>query len=187
MSELNDAVTPIPNFHFLLDEKLEEECIAYNHENGVKFVPIDFLPARVEALSAGWDVRCADFPEANLFPEQYFKISLGFRVFLPPGWWMKLVPRSSTFTKLHIHALYGVIDESYEGEVFFSGQYCPDRRDDIIANSAYKISFGQRVAQVIPVRRQDMMCTNVSPDYFNKLCNERGALRGSGGFGSTGK
>ena len=188
MQEPNNAVViPIPEFHFLLDEKLEEKCAKYNTEHGTKYVPNDFLPVRAEALYTGWDVRCADYPSIDLRPEHYFKIPLGFKIFLPKGWWMKLVPRSSTFTKGHIQALYGVIDESYEGEVFLSGQYAPDSRDDIVANRPYKICFGDRIAQLIPVRRQNMICTSVSPDYFKMKCDERGALRGAGGFGSTGK
>ena len=72
MSEPSIVVIPIPEFHFLLDETLEEKCIAHNSENGTKYVPRDFLPTRAEVLSTGWDVRCAEFPKVDLRPGNYF-------------------------------------------------------------------------------------------------------------------
>ena len=137
----------------------------------------------------------------ELSPTEYAKISLGLRVFAPEGWWLKLAPRSSTFAKKNLNYLTGTIDQSYEGELLFAVQYLPDQFSfdtDIeqhggdyysastnITNEPLVIPFGERIAQLIPVRRQDMLCESVSNEEFDRLCAERGGARGAGGFGST--
>ncbi len=82
----------------------------------------DFLPTRSDSEASGWDVRCAVPGGFSLEPGQYYKIPLGFRAFSPSGWWAELNPRSSTFIKRHLHALYGKIDETYQinGSFFVS-------------------------------------------------------------------
>ena len=135
--------------------------------------------------SYGYDVRCADPNGIELKPFRYIKIPLGFRAFSPLGWWLRLVPRSSTLIKRRIHALYGVIDESYENEFYFIGQYIPDCYD-ITTNMPKMMGFGERIAQLIPVRREHMNCDLISVSEFAALSEERKANRGEGGFGSTG-
>jgi len=107
-----------PVFKFALTEDLLANC-------GGDLKPDDFLPKRADEDSTGWDVRCADAKGIDLKPECYIKIPLGFRALSPKGWWFKLVPRSSMFIKRHINSLYGTIDETYEGQLFFCGQYLP--------------------------------------------------------------
>ena len=74
-----------------------EEVIEYCKETGED--PNTFLPIRSTDTDTGWDVRCADPNGVELHHGQYGIIPLGFRVFSPDGWWLKLVPRSSTFIK----------------------------------------------------------------------------------------
>jgi dUTP pyrophosphatase len=173
-------------FYFCLDEQLAEKCKLYNEQclEDTKISPGDFLPKRADDLSAGWDVRCAETTE--LIPFRYLKIPLGFKVFVPDGWFLKLVPRSSTFIKRHIHSLYGTIDESYEGMCYYCCQYVPDNDDIIMANSFKEIKFGERIAQIIPEIRYNISCRIASSEKFATLCSERNATRGSGGFGSSG-
>jgi len=175
----------IPEFKFCLEDNIQTLCEEQNEKYGFDYKPNDFVPKKAEELSTGWDVRCAAPDGIVLMPDRYIMIPLGFRMFAPDGWWLKLVPRSSTLIKKHIHALYGTIDESYENQLFFCGQFRPDAYEIISANRLKRIEFGTRIAQVIPERRQEMVCSVISKDEFNILCVGRNASRGEGGFGST--
>jgi len=174
-----------PKFKFCLEDWLPELCEQQSKKYKTDFRPEDFAPTRAESMSVGWDVRCAESDGIILEPSRYIMIPLGFRMFAPKGWWLKLVPRSSTHSKKHIHALYGTIDESYENQLYFSGQFIPDCHEIITANRLKRIMFGERIAQVIPVKRQDMTCSVISRSEFDTLCKKRNGSRGEGGFGST--
>lgn len=175
-----------PKFSFALRENLSLLC----QERSTVELPLTpelFLPTKAESKASGYDVRCA-IPEGILLkPYCYMKIPLGFRMFAPEGWWLQLAPRSGTFIKLHIHALYGIIDETYENEMVFVGQYIPDGCDMLSPGVDPMIKFGERIAQVVPVERQDMEIEGVSNSDIESLYKNRNASRGTGGFGSTGK
>lgn len=171
----------IPEFKFCLDKNLIQHC----NDNGID--PHSFLPTKSDPLSAGWDVKCADPNGVDLIPFHYLKIPLGFRIYIPSGWFLKLVPRSSTFIKRHIVSLYGTIDESYEGFCYYCCHYVPDSDDIVAANTFKKIEFGDRIAQLIPMKRYDIQCLSINEQEFSDLCCSRAAKRGAGGFGSTGK
>lgn len=153
---------------------------------------ISFLPTRATPLATGWDVRAAiKEPGGKLIvsPGSYVKIPLGFRGFCPPGWWFELKPRSSSFTKKFLHCLYGTIDEDYEGEAVFVARYKPEKDYDYIATLLTPrnliIEFGEAIGQIIPIKRQEMIVESVSNEEYDRLCAERNAQRGAGGFGST--
>ena len=146
-------------------------------------IPDHFLPTRGEEKATGWDVKCAT-DETVLRPGQYAKISLGFRMFAPPGWWLELRPRSSSFAKKKLHCLYGVIDEAYEGQMVFACQYIPDISS---LGNDLRIEFGEAIGQLIPIRRQEMVVEKVSDEEYQQLTQQRQATRGTGGFGSTSK
>lgn len=159
----------------------------------------EFLPTRAEPKATGWDVRAAQEDRKPLIikPFQHVKIPLGFRTFCPEGWWLKLHPRSSTFAKKNLHALYGVIDETFEGQMIFACQYIPELHfvqkagslkslktpmaDDLIIN------FGDPIGQLIPGKRQEMEVVEWLNDEYDINCKQRAGQRGSGGFGSTSK
>lgn len=157
-----------------------------------------YMPEKSEKLSTGYDVRNAG-PDIELVPFQKALIPLGFRSFIPEGWYFELYPRSSTFHKKSIHSLYGVIDESYERDWFFACQYIPEKArcknldtdGNIIwynyhSNDCLKIARGDRIAQIILRKRHDFSANNISDEDFEELIKGRGAKRGLGGFGSTG-
>ena len=103
-----------PHFRFCLNTSLKDYCNkknAFEKDLDKHIRPEDFIPQRSEILDAGWDVKCAAYDCITLWPGKYVKIPLGIRVFAPNGWWLRLVPRSSTFIKKHINSLYGTIDE----------------------------------------------------------------------------
>jgi dUTPase len=142
-----------------------------------------FHPQKATEKDTGWDVRSAS-KSITLRPGQYAKISLGFRMFSPAGWWMELRPRSSSFVKKQLHCLYGVIDEQYEAECIFACQYIPDLS---ALGKDLTISFGDAIGQIIPVKRQDMKVEIISNEEYETLCEKRQGTRGAGGFGSTSK
>lgn len=160
----------IPNFRFALNEGLDSS----------------FLPTRGTEKSTGWDVRAAD--TVIIHAGNYAKIDLGFRTLCPAGWWLELRPRSSSFAKKNLHALYGVIDEDYEGKMVFACQFNPNP-NDVVPGTTLSLSIlkGEALGQLIPVRRQEMTVEQVSNEDFARLCKERAYSRGVGGFGSTTK
>lgn len=177
----------LPIYHFALREDLKEDK--------------RFLPARAESAASGWDTRAAmsNHKSLTIEPFEYVKIPLGFRIFCPDGWWLELKPRSSSFAKRNLHALYGTIDSSFEGEAVFACQYIPNKvtvssrlvfqPDEVESeiNSPYlTIEFGDALGQLIPVKRQEFIVAEVSNEQYDAMCKERNGTRGTGGFGSTG-
>lgn len=152
----------IPTFRFALSEGLLDK----------------FLPTKGSEKATGWDVCAAE--TFSIAPGDYVKIPLGFRVFAEDGWWLELRPRSSTFGKKHLHALYGVIDEDYEGQCLFAC-HLPRSEQPLI------IEGGEAIGQIIPVKRQEMLVEKVSNEEYAKLIQQRNFSRGEGGFGSTSK
>jgi dUTPase len=176
------------------DEWLEEDTLPTKYRASMppKAIPIyrfavrdgldsKFVPSQADPDATGWDVRCAESGGVVLEAMQYAKIRLGVRMFAPKGWWLELRPRSSSHFKKNLHCLYGVIDETYENELMFSCQYVPM----VAWTNKMKIEFGERIGQVIPVRKQLMVASEVANEEFDRLCEKRGGKRGTGGFGST--
>lgn len=170
----------IPEFKFALTEVLVDECSRRD-----EFSSKDFLPTRAENRASGWDVRCAEPEGFELIPGCYLKIPLGIHMLAPEGWWLELKPRSSTFTKRHLHALYGTIDETYPGELLFACQYQPDACEIISRGNLRRIEFGDRIGQVIPVRREEMIVSSTTLDNLRSEHARRNSER-TGGFGSSG-
>ncbi len=186
---LNSEVTlEQPNFKFCLRTDLQQQCGIYNltHPDLPPLNGGNFLPNQVDPVATGYDVRSASLEAIMLNPGSYLKIPLGFRMFAPKGWWLQLAPRSSTFMKLNIHPLYGIIDENFENEMMFVGQYLPDQSKLYSANQQNAIHFGDRIAQIIPVKRQSMVVSEVTSDEYQDLIFNRQGTRGEGGFGSSG-
>lgn len=162
--------TKIPTYKFALREDLKDHP--------------EFLPTRAEPFATGWDVRAAqeDRKDIIIKPGEYFKIPLGFCALPPNGWWFSLHPRSSSFVKKHMHNLIGIIDEHFFLGVIAAGQYIPNKFD--INAPDLVITFGEKICQIIPEKRQEMIVQKIEKDEFEKLHSERNTIR-KGGFGST--
>lgn len=150
---------------------------------------------------------------------EYIKIPTGFKILAPEGWWVELKPRSSTFAKKFCHSLYGTIDNGFYNELLFAIQYLPEENlythnhnielktiDDYYNNSTQelsqtqletqylKIDQGEAIAQIIPVRLQNMEVLEISNEEFDaqstiqkeKIKAQFGNVR-DGGIGSTDK
>lgn len=183
----------IPEYKFALREDLKDNK--------------EFLPTKAEPKATGWDVRAAmeDRKPLEIRPLEYVKIPLGIRGFCPEGYWYELKPRSSTFGKKSLHALYGTIDETYEGQLIFACQYIPvvnyynwvyagspalyngvtDWNDYCLKNKL-AIDFGEAIGQIIPVKRQEAIMLEASNEELDAEYKNRNGSRGTGGFGSTG-
>jgi dUTPase len=181
-----DKMSEIPVFKFALREDLKDDK--------------RFLPTRGEPKATGWDVRVALPPgqtELVVQPFDYIKVSLGFRAFCPEGWWLELRPRSSSFAKKNLHALYGVVDETYEGEMVFAAQYVVNVeagdsfqaifRPSLATKPSLTLNHGDSIGQLIPIRRQEMQVEQITNEDYENACKARAGARGAGGFGSTGK
>jgi len=157
--------------------------VKFNLVNDKEKQIFGILPKRAEHLATGYDAfNCG--PDLAIKPFEHVLIPLGFKAFIPEGWWLFLAPRGSTHAKKHLHTLYGVIDEGYEGNWFFSSQYIPIQKvygkDPVL-----KIKYGDAIAQIIVMPRYEMNIVEATDDEFKKLCMGRGAMRKAGAFGST--
>ena len=167
----------IPNFKFCLtDPSLDDS----------------YLPQKSEDLSVGFDLRASE--TVVIKPFETVKIPLGVKCFLPNDYWLDLRPRSSTMAKRNLHCLYGVIDESYEGPILLAATLVKpitiplgsmNNVEYWMEQNSVTIEKGEKIAQLIPVSKQSMNPSLVSQEEFSRLCSERGAKRGAGGFGST--
>lgn len=125
--------------------------------------------------SAGLDLRACVDGDLMIEPGQTVLIPTGMAIHLDdPGFAAMLLPRSGLGHKhgIVLGNLVGLIDSDYQGPLMVS---CWNRSD-----TAYKITVGERIAQmvIVPVMQPE----------FN-LVEEFGDAteRGEGGFGHTGK
>lgn len=176
--------TNTPPYHFAITTEIESRCPFLLGDKQI--LAEDFLPTRTRPKDTGYDVRCAEPEGLELIPGSYFKMRLGFRVYAPEGWWLQLSPRSSTFMNYHVHALYGVIDETYENEMCFVGHYLPDASKLLPSAASMKIAFGQRFAQLLPCPRWTMPVLRCSNEEIEQMYKKRNDSRGIGGYGSSG-
>lgn len=99
-------------------------------------------------------------------------VNTGVILSAPQGWYFTIEGRSSLF-KLGIKPLRGIIDATYCGELMVS-----------LSNESatdFEYDAGDRIAQLVLHKAEDFMIREVeefSPDYN---------IRGTNGFGSTGK
>lgn len=142
----------------------------------------EFLPRKAHKTDTGYDVFCAIENSITIKPFERKLIPLGIKALIPDGWWLELRPRSSSFYKKNLNALYGVIDEQYENEIMFACQYIPQYE-----NAMYlQIDPGDKIGQLVPVPRYDMDVAHVTEEEFSELSKNRAGTRQTGGFGSTG-
>ena len=154
-----------PKFKFALREDLKDMK--------------QFLPTRTTDRSSGWDISCAwdDHKDHTVQPGEFVKIPLGIRCIPDEGYWYEVKPRSSTFVKKHLHALYGTVDNDYRDQLYFCAQY--------MGTEPITLEFGSRIGQIIPVKLQEMTVEEISNADYDKFCKDEVNER-KGGFGSSG-
>ncbi len=129
------------------------------------------VPAYATGGAAGMDVVAAE--ALTLAPGARAAVATGFAIAIPDGYEVQLRPRSGLAIKHGITCLNtpGTIDSDYRGEVKV-----------ILINlgdAPFAIERGERIAQLVPapVQRATLEIVDILDD----------TLRGSGGFGSTGR
>lgn len=130
------------------------------------------LPAYETAYSAGMDLRACLSEEVVLRPLERALIGTGLFIELPAGFEAQVRPRSGLAAKKGITVLNtpGTIDADYRGEIKVILVN--------LSNEAYKISNGDRIAQMIIARHE--RATLVPASELSTT------MRGTGGFGHTG-
>ena len=131
------------------------------------------LPAYATALSAGMDLR-ADLQEPLvLHTLERAMVPTGLHIELPAGFEAQIRPRSGLAAKHGISIVNapGTIDADYRGEIKVILVN--------LSNEPFTVNPGERIAQMVVARHEQVEWEPV------EALEE--SVRGSGGFGSTGK
>ncbi len=138
-----------------------------------KLKPSAKLPSYKTDGASGMDLMAYIDKSIELKPGESCLVPTGLSVAFPKEYEIQIRPRSGLAAKSNISVLNtpGTIDSDYRGEIkvilFNHG------------NESFRINNNDRIAQMIltPVIKMDLEETNELPD----------SIRGTGGFGSTGK
>ena len=131
------------------------------------------LPTKGTAGSAGYDIRARLDEDAVLKPLERRLFKTGIYIEIPEGYEAQMRPRSGLAIRNGVTLVNGVgtIDSDYRGEIMIPlinlGQ------EDVV------IKDGDRIAQMIIARYEDI--------EWDEESGFTGTLRGTGGFGHTGK
>ncbi len=130
------------------------------------------LPRRAHEGDAGLDLHAAD--PATLEPGERATVATGIAVEIPPGFAGLVLPRSGAAARHGIALVNapGLIDSGYRGEVRVL-LLNTDRRE------RFEVGPGDRIAQLVltPVAEPE-------PVEVGELAH---SVRGTGGFGSSGR
>jgi len=129
------------------------------------------LPTYASEHAAGLDIGSAE--DLVLAPGDRHGVATGFAIEIPNGYEVQVRPRSGLALRHGITCLNtpGTIDSDYRGEVKV-----------ILANlgsEPFEIRRGERIAQLVPAP--------VLRAHFTEVRELAETVRGSGGFGSTGR
>ena len=129
------------------------------------------LPAYASAGAAGMDVAAAE--DVELAPGARAAVATGIAIAIPEGYEVQVRPRSGLALRHGVTCLNtpGTIDHDYRGEVKV-----------ILANlgtEAFQVVRGERIAQLVPAP--------VQRAAFALVDDLDDTVRGTGGFGSTGR
>lgn len=131
------------------------------------------LPAYETEQSAGMDLRANIDESITLASLERTLVPTGLFIALPPGFEAQVRPRSGLAAKQGITVLNspGTVDADYRGEIKVILVN--------LSNEKVHINDGDRVAQLVIARHEQAVWE------VTKELNE--TVRGTGGFGSTGK
>lgn len=129
------------------------------------------LPAYATAGAAGMDIVAAE--DVTIQPGARHAVATGFAIAIPDGFEVQVRPRSGLALNFGITCLNtpGTIDSDYRGEVKV-----------ILANlgaAPFEVIRGARIAQLVPAP--------VLRAALAEVPSLDETVRGSGGFGSTGR
>lgn len=133
--------------------------------------PDAILPTRGSVSAAGFDMYIQD--DTIVGPGVHCYLGTGVRVELFDDEWANLKPRSSTLRTTGLLVIEGVIDSDYKGEIKIA---VLNVRDEPV--TVYK---GTRIAQLVLMQNLNFSRVPVWGSV------DRDSIRGTGGFGSTGR
>ena len=125
-------------------------------------------PTRGSAGAAGYDLYANE--DVTIGEGEFTPVNTGVSVAIPPGYYGRIAPRSGLAAKYGIIIGGGVIDEDYRGElkVLMSCLF-----------GMYDVLRGDRIAQLI--------LEKITTPELEIVTSLDDTVRGSDGFGSTGK
>ena len=138
----------------------------------VNHSPFD-LPAYATALSAGMDLRANLEQPLVLGTLERALVPTGLHIELPAGYEAQIRPRSGLAAKHGISIVNapGTIDADYRGEIKVVLV--------TLSKEPFTVNPGERIAQMVVARHEQV--------EWEAVETLEESLRGSGGFGSTGK
>lgn len=136
------------------------------------------LPSRSHADDAGFDLHCYLSQPIHLRPGERANVPCGISIEIPASLFGWITPRSSALGH-GLHVVAGVIDPGYRGELFTRVQNINPLGEE--GDGEVTIRHGERIAQLILLPN---VATTVSMVGVETLTP---SVRGSNGFGSTGR
>jgi len=127
------------------------------------------MPKRANANDAGYDLFAIDDVKIDAHGQDL--IGTGLCVAIPKGYYGQIQPRSSLAVKYRVTPEGGVIDSGYRGEVKVILHNMSD--------NVFEIKKGNKIAQLILIKI-------ITPDIM-EVSELTTTVRGTGGFGSTGR
>ena len=131
------------------------------------------LPGYQTLASAGMDLKAVLDEAIELKPLERKIIRTGLKIALPDGYEAQVRPRSGLAAKYGISILNspGTIDSDYRGEI---GVVLVN-----LSNQDFTVNPGERIAQLV-IAKFEQIKWKITQELPN-------TVRGTGGFGSTGK
>jgi dUTP pyrophosphatase len=130
------------------------------------------LPTRMTAGAAGYDIYSSE--NTTIAAQSIGVIATKIAIAVPAGYYGRIAPRSSLAVRHLISVGGGVVDSDYRGEIGIVLFNHSQNKD-----AAFVVHKGDRIAQLIIER--------IATPTIVKVDELPGTVRGSGGFGSTGK
>lgn len=135
----------------------------------VRVHPDAHIPSKAYADDAGFDLVCVE--DKLIRPGMVEDVQTGVAIAMPPGWWGRIIGRSSTLRKHRLIVNEGVIDAGFRGELF-TGVYNPTD----VTKTVHK---GARLAQ--------LLFLPVPTVHWVERTDLPPSDRGVNGFGSSGR
>ncbi len=152
-----------------------------------KLHPDAVIPRYATLGAAGFDLVAVE--DLEIFPGETKLVKTGLSVELPMGFEMQVRPRSGTSLKtpLRVANAPGTVDCDYRGEVCVimtntstdTGAVFVDGQPTVALRGTQSIKKGERIAQGV--------ISAVEHAEFEEVEELSDTVRGTGGFGSTGK
>lgn len=127
------------------------------------------LPTRGKTGDAGLDLYVSN--EVAIMPYAKVIVRTGVSCEIPPGYYGKVTPRSSTMRDRELLVIDGTVDSGYRGEIGISVKS--------LNSEPVRLIPGDRIAQLIVLPYLE--CDPVEVDELSETD------RGEDGFGSTGR